>query len=430
MNQSTRTPRSLPLPASLLAFAAALSFGLPASHAATLYWDTNGSTPGAGATANGTWDVGVTANWTTDSTGASTPTTFTAADTVIFSAGTDVATASITLSGAPTAQAITFEEGAYTLTGNLSINSSVTVATGATASFGGITTINNNAAFVIDGTLNTNINGGGKTLTKTGAGTLTLSDSNSSDYTVNANGGLVVLQRSTTKQLKASSVNSGGTLRLAANEQLGSSLTVNSGGVLEINANVSETVTTFSGAGTVTAGNNTSLGVTGGTFSGSLSGDLDLVKSGAGTFTFSGASTSTGNVTVSAGIYTLANTGSLTFYIGDNGINNTVTGAGTANFNGSFNFDLTEADLSNGNSWTIVNVATQTFAGTFAVNGFTDADNDNIWTNGAGFSFNEATGLLTYSAIPEPSTYAVLLAGGVLGASLLRRKPRHSTPKA
>ncbi len=166
--------------------------------------------------------------------------------------------------------------------------------------------------------------------------------------------------------------------------------------------------------------------MTSGTFSGSISGDVDLVKTGTGTFTLTGTNTSTGNTAVNGGTFTLASGAEMTFYIGENGINNAVTGVGTANFNGSFAFDLTAADLTSGNSWLIVDVGTLTesFAGTFSVVGFDDTDADNIWTNGAGFSFDESTGMLSYSAIPEPSAFALLLGAGALMASVVRRKGR------
>src|SRR5262250_808584 len=75
----------------------ALLFPLASVHGAVKYWDTNGATAGAGGTTpSATWDTGSTANWTTDSTGSSVPTTWTAGDIAVFSAGSD-ATGSFTI---------------------------------------------------------------------------------------------------------------------------------------------------------------------------------------------------------------------------------------------------------------------------------------------------------------------------------------------
>jgi len=147
-----------------------------------------------------------------------------------------------------------------------------------------------------------------------------------------------------------------------------------------------------------------------------------LTKTTAGALILDGANTYTGNTSVGAGSLTLAATGSLTFYLGADGISNKVTGAGTATFDGTFGFDLTNAVLSEGNTWTITDVSTQSFTSTFAVSGFTDGDLDGVWTNGAGLSFSEATGILSYSAIPEPSTFALLGGLSALAAIALRRR--------
>ena len=122
-------------------------------------------------------------------------------------------------------------------------------------------------------------------------------------------------------------------------------------------------------------------------------GDLTIITN-LGT-TFSAANTFTGNLTVN-GAFTLADTGTLVFDIGANGVNNTVTGTGPAAFNGSFAIDLTDAGTTVGNSWTLVNVTTltETFGASFNIPGFTE--NDNIWTSASGtYQFIEATGVLS-----------------------------------
>lgn len=152
-----------------------------------------------------------------------------------------------------------------------------------------------------------------------------------------------------------------------------------------------------------------------------------LSKTTAGALVLDGANAYSGNTSVSAGSVTLASTGSLTFFIGANGVSNKVTGAGAATFDGTFVFDLSGATLADGNTWTIADVATQSFSATFSVSGFTQSND--VWTNGAGLTFTEATGILSYSAIPEPSAFAFL--GGLASLAvvgLLRRRSANACP--
>ena len=174
-------------------------------------------------------------------------------------------------------------------------------------------------------------------------------------------------------------------------------------------------------------------GATGATINGTISGTGDLIKGqyqggNSQVLILAGANTYTGDTVINNGAFTLAaTTGSLTFSIGANGVNNQVTATAVNNsavtFNGTFNFNLTLAALGEGHSWLIVNKSMLTntsFASTFAVNGFSESNN--IWTNGAGFTFSEATGILSYSAIPEPSVYAVIGGLGTLGFAAFRRR--------
>jgi len=119
----------------------------------------------------------------------------------------------------------------------------------------------------------------------------------------------------------------------------------------------------------------------------------------AGTLTVSGASASTGNTTVAAaGTFTLASTGSLTFVPAANGVCNKITGAGTANLNGTFNINLAGAALANGNSWTLVDVTTKNY-NLSAVTGFTGPVSG-VWTKVVGnntWTFDQSTGALQLS---------------------------------
>lgn len=168
---------------------------------------------------------------------------------------------------------------------------------------------------------------------------------------------------------------------------------------------------------------------TDGTFNGAISGVGNLVKGGAAALTLAGANTFSGDLTINTGAFTLAaTTGSLTFYIGANGVTNRVNGSttGAVAFNGTFNFNLTGASLVDGNSWNIVSLAStaESYGGSFAVAGFTQ--NNDVWTNGTGLTFTESTGVLSYAAIPEPSTCAILLGAGLFFALGNRRKSRPS----
>jgi len=153
------------------------------------------------------------------------------------------------------------------------------------------------------------------------------------------------------------------------------------------------------------------------TLSGILSGVGGFTKTGDGKLTLQGANTYAGNTIVNQGSFTLDTMGSLTFYIGDSGVNNSILGTGLIDLLGTFNFDLTNA--ASLGSWTIIDMAGNnvSYGDDFSVNGWTELD-DGVWSLGD-YTFDQATGLLT-SIVPEPSR-ALLLMGGVL-ALVLRRK--------
>jgi hypothetical protein len=104
---------------------------------------------------------------------------------------------------------------------------------------------------------------------------------------------------------------------------------------------------------------------------------------------------------VTGGTLELALGGSLKFAPTANGITNKITGTGALSLKGAFGIDLSGAATTNGNSWTLVDVATlaETFDPTFSCTGFTEIAN--VWTKRIGSSvwtFSEATGVLSYAA--------------------------------
>ena len=208
---------------------------LPAAraHAQTsYYWDSNGTAAGAGATSTGTWGTG--ADWSTSSAGTTTTTlhTTTSADNLYFVAGpsstsgTNVFT--VTVSGTQSANSLNFQSsGAPTLSGTGTINlwsgginvsqyaygttpqGAVTIsapialhaAQAWTNSAATTLTIAGNVAngaytLTVGGSGNTTVSGiigGAGGLTKSGAGTLTLTAANTFGGPTNISGGTLDL---------------------------------------------------------------------------------------------------------------------------------------------------------------------------------------------------------------------------------------------
>ena len=124
------------------------------------------------------------------------------------------------------------------------------------------------------------------------------------------------------------------------------------------------------------------------------------------TFTFSGANTFTGNLTVqSTQTFTLAASGSLLFKPQPAAVCNKITGPGTAALNGSFKIDLSAVESPvSGDAWTLVDGGTlnETYGATFAVAAPFSETSSGFWTynSGAGvFTFSESTGQLTYGRV-------------------------------
>ena len=104
----------------------------------------------------------------------------------------------------------------------------------------------------------------------------------------------------------------------------------------------------------------------------------------------------TGNIDVSGKLVT-ADTSIMMFDIGASGVNNYISGTGYGTFEGVFSFDLTGASSNSGDSWTITDVATQTYGETFSVDGF--AQSGSFWSDGT-YLFDPTTGVLSVAEAP------------------------------
>ena len=134
-----------------------------------------------------------------------------------------------------------------------------------------------------------------------------------------------------------------------------------------------------------------------------------------GSLTLSGINTYTGTTTVPAGnTLALADNAQLEFVLAGT-LNNKITGAGTVTLDGDFNVNTSAANIANGQSWTLVDVATlaETFGPTFTLVGFTEAGTSGVHTMVDGintWTFNEATGVLSL-AVATPGGYSSWISG-------------------
>ncbi|MDR0534550.1 MAG: PEP-CTERM sorting domain-containing protein [Verrucomicrobiales bacterium] len=138
-----------------------------------------------------------------------------------------------------------------------------------------------------------------------------------------------------------------------------------------------------------------------------------FTKAGAGTMVIN-RSIGTGSFVVSAGTLEIDSQLITLSGISSNKLNATGTGVFKL---GSLSFDLTNADLTNGNTWSIWGSATTNWdLSSFQLTGWSDSGGQWAMANGQGlWSFNQSTGILSFSAIPEPSTWTLM----GIGAGLL-----------
>ncbi|MCX6873062.1 MAG: chitobiase/beta-hexosaminidase C-terminal domain-containing protein [Verrucomicrobia bacterium] len=131
----------------------------------------------------------------------------------------------------------------------------------------------------------------------------------------------------------------------------------------------------------------------------------NISVSGNGVMTLSGHNNHMGDTIVEGSTLKLASTGRLTFKPTTNGSSNKLTGTGTGTLDGGLVIDLTEADTTTGNSWTLVDVGTLavTFDANFQVVDFSEqTPGSGVWTKTSTttggdltWTFTHTTGQLT-----------------------------------
>ena len=313
----------------------------------------------------------------------------------------------------------------------LSLATQVTVASGATLGVTAAATINDlqGAGTVNLGAVPLTVQAGSfggaitgtGSLTKSTAGTLVLSGTNSYGGATNINSG--TLQAGAADTLFASSAH-----------------TVSAGAALDLN-NFNQTIGSLAGAGNVTlgsatltaGGDNTST-----TFSGVISGGGGLAKTGTGTVTLTGANSYSGGTTVSAGTLQ-GNTASLQGNIVNNAavtFDQATTGTYAGSMSGS-------GSLTKQNAGTLILTGTNSYSGGTTVSAGTlqagaantlSASSAHTVSAGATLdlnNFNQTIGSLAGAGNVTLGS-ATLTAGGrqhehdLLGRDLRRRWPRQA----
>jgi autotransporter-associated beta strand protein len=420
------------------------------------------------AAADGIMSTG--GNWVGGSAPASSGSslTFTTSSTTALT--NDFASLSVTGLTFNGSSAFILSGNAITLAGTLTVSNTTTAKTINTdliLSGNRSISMPNSSALTIGGAIS-----GTNMVTKTGAGTLTLSGVNSFSGGLQINNGAVKLSGSGTLG------SSTGTLTMAQ-----------SIATLDLNG-TAQSVGNFTGAGGTVLNNASATNSTftigqgntgGGTFSGAIidhatgTGTMSLAKTGSGTVTLAGPSTFTGGTTVSAGTLTLGSStalsgatgdftlaggtlgtsvssttvgGNLMFSSGSIDLNGTSAGTltlasgknfsmsgGTLNFTlgssydqivsagsgalsfigGTISFDVAGVGFSYASSYQIFSGFGSASFGSLTLSGFdTAAYAANISSSGA-LSFSAA-------AVPEPSTYAFIAGVFALSCAVLHRR--------
>lgn len=325
----------------------------------------------------------------------------------------------------------------HTYTGNFVLQQGTVIITGSGGQTGGIidsTPFGKGTVYLTGGNLSANT----ATSTRNLFNPVVLGGN--VEFFKNATSGVLTITTTadgTTTLSANSTINNEGTLLWNQSISGGFGITKTGGGVLALNG-----ANTYTGATTVSAG---TLSINGSTASGSAV----TVASGG---TLSGSGTVGGATTVqSGGILAPGNSpGLMTFSDGltlDNGsitnfeINGTTRGttydainltSGLMTYGGTFNLSFGDA-IANGSVLSLFALSGSGSAGAFssiaATGSYTGSftNDSGVWSltsNEQVLSFSQSTGNLSFAAIPEPSTYAVIFGALALVGVMVRRRRR------
>lgn len=240
---------------------------------------------------------------------------------------------------------------------------------------------------------------------------------------------------SATKNLTVNSSGSFGAFRMYGSAP---TITVGSGRTLTVNApvfvfNTNGGSLNTSGAGTITLNGEVRNGDTG-------TRTTRVVHAGTGVLTLGGLNTYTGGTSVSVGTvaisqnFTMAGANAIGLNA-SSGTNGKITfGGGTLTFGGTLQLDLS-GSFASGGTFDLINLGSGVSPGSFSAVSIAGSYTASLVNNGSGvwsgasggttFVFDQSTGDLTVSAIPEPSTVSLLIGGLGLGVALTLRR-RHA----